>query len=119
MSTVEVFIASWSGTQKYLPECLASFEKQTKKADFLHVDGTERRAMHKWNERMAACEHDYLALPHADDVYQLEFLEKMCAFLDAHPESVAVFCLDYIVNAQGQRIGQTDLRIKKRELYDY
>lgn len=79
-----------------------------------------RRAYLKWNEAIEECETEYLSLPHSDDIYLPTFLEESVAWLDAHPDAAAVFTLDYLIDAEGNRVGQTSLNVgEEKDQYGY
>lgn len=65
---------------------------------------------------------DYIAVYHADDVYDPRIVEREVGFLQTHPGAGAVFCLDIFIDAEGSEYGRLalppELRGRRRPL-DY
>lgn len=101
---VEIVIATYPGGERYLQETVDSFVEQGVQPSIVNDN---RSTDEKWNEAIDECESDYLCLAHHDDAYLPNYLEEMTGFLDAHPECIAAFCLDYLIDESGKRIGQT------------
>ena len=49
---------------------------------------------------------EFVAVFHADDVYRPTIVSSEVAFLRAHPEAAAVFCLDRFIDASGREYGR-------------
>lgn len=58
------------------------------------------------NTGLALARGDYVAVYHADDVYEPVIMERELDFLQRHPETGAVFCLDVFVDAEGREYGR-------------
>lgn len=61
------------------------------------------------NDGIARCRGDYIAVYHADDVYDCEIVRREVEFLQRCPEAGAVFCLDVIIDQAGRPIGRVAL----------
>lgn len=48
---------------------------------------------------------EVVAVYHTDDVYEPTIVEKELAYLQAHPEAGAVFCLDHFIDYEGRVYG--------------
>jgi len=51
---------------------------------------------------------DYIAIYHGDDIYLPTIVAEEAAYLQSHPSSAAVFCLDDYMDEQGKIFGQTN-----------
>ncbi len=51
----------------------------------------------------------YLAIYHADDVYEPTIVEREVGHLESHPEVAAVFCTDHFINDEGRVFGGASL----------
>jgi hypothetical protein len=61
------------------------------------------------NAGIALARGDLIAVRHADDIYLPNLVEAEVAYLDAHPEVGAVFCLAAFVDAEGVEYGRMPL----------
>lgn len=61
------------------------------------------------NDGIALATGDLIGVFHADDVYLPEMVAREVAWLEAHPEAGAVFCLDVFVDAEGHEFGRLEL----------
>lgn len=61
------------------------------------------------NDGIAMARGDYIAVYHADDVYQPHIVEREVAFLERHPEAGAVFCQDVFIDPSGDELGRLQL----------
>lgn len=52
---------------------------------------------------------EFIAIYHADDVYDSRIVEREVEFLQRHPEAGAVFCLDVFVDEQNREYGRLEL----------
>ncbi len=52
---------------------------------------------------------ELIAIYHSDDSYQPDIVAKEVAYLQAHPEVGAVFCLEHFMDEQGRIFGGADL----------
>lgn len=74
--------------------------------------------LNHWNVLLQEAKGDYIALYHADDVYHQEIVEKEIHVLCTHHNAGAVFCLDRLIDEQGNYVRDgivlpQRLRIKK------
>jgi glycosyltransferase involved in cell wall biosynthesis len=63
---------------------------------------------------------EFVAVYHADDVYDSRIVERELAFLLAHPDAGAVFCLDRFIDEAGREYGRLRLppALAHVELFD-
>jgi glycosyltransferase involved in cell wall biosynthesis len=63
---------------------------------------------------------DYVAIYHADDVYDPRIVERELAFLLAHDEVGAVFCLDRFIDELGHEYGRLQLppALRTTQIFD-
>ncbi len=62
-----------------------------------------------WNAGIALAAGDYIAIYHADDVYDPRIVEREVAFLQRYPEAGAVFCKDIFIDPEGREVGRLSL----------
>jgi glycosyltransferase involved in cell wall biosynthesis len=58
------------------------------------------------NDGIRMARGDYIAVYHADDVYDSRIVSREVEYLIRHPEAWAVFCLDIFVDADGREYGR-------------
>jgi glycosyltransferase involved in cell wall biosynthesis len=89
---------------------LKSFRQQDNKGQFGNV-----------NDGLARANGEFIAVYHADDVYQPEIVEHEVAFLRRHPECGAAFCLDIFIDANGREYGRLSIpaAVRGGEPLDY
>jgi GT2 family glycosyltransferase len=58
------------------------------------------------NVGIAQARGPYVAVYHADDVYDARIVEREVAFLEAHPGAGAVFCQDIFIDEVGREYGR-------------
>jgi glycosyltransferase involved in cell wall biosynthesis len=61
------------------------------------------------NAGLALAGGEFVAVFHADDVYEPDIVAREVEFLQAHPEAGAVFCLDKFIDARGVEYGRLTL----------
>jgi GT2 family glycosyltransferase len=61
------------------------------------------------NAGIALARGEFVAVFHADDLYDADILEREVAFLSEHPKVTAVFCLDKFIDAAGREYGRLAL----------
>lgn len=61
------------------------------------------------NAGIALARGDYVAVFHADDVYDPDIVEREVAFLEENPGVAAVFCLDRFIDAEGREYARLSL----------
>lgn len=68
------------------------------------------------NAGVAAARGEFIAVYHADDVYESTIVEREADFLCRHPDVGAVFCLDIFIDAQGREYHRLALPPELRDL---
>jgi glycosyltransferase involved in cell wall biosynthesis len=63
------------------------------------------------NTAIRKAQADIIALLDSDDLWEPQFLEKMVAHLNNHPEAAAVYCGFQYVDAAGQPVGQPSCKV--------
>jgi cellulose synthase/poly-beta-1,6-N-acetylglucosamine synthase-like glycosyltransferase len=66
------------------------------------------------NDGLAKATGDYVAVYHADDVYDPRIVEREVALLEAHPQVGAVFCEDIFIDPRGRELGRLELPAEVR-----
>jgi len=61
------------------------------------------------NDGIVRAQGEYIAVYHADDVYDPIIVEREVTFLQEHPEAGAVFCLALFIDALGRKCGSLQL----------
>lgn len=61
------------------------------------------------NKAVSLARGDLVAVYHSDDVYEPTIVQKEVAYLLAHPEVGAVFCLDHFMDEKGRTFGGATL----------
>ena len=57
------------------------------------------------NRAISLSKGEFIAVYHTDDVYEPAIVEKELAYLQAHPDAGAVFCLDHFMDYEGNVYG--------------
>ena len=73
------------------------------------------------NAGVALARGDFVAIYHADDLYEPTIVEREVAFLAAHPTIGTVFCLDVFIDATGREYGRLTLppELRDKEVLEY
>lgn len=58
------------------------------------------------NDGISRAGGEYIAIYHADDVYDPKIVEREVGFLEQFKQAGAVFCYDIFINAEGQEYGR-------------
>lgn len=66
------------------------------------------------NDGIAMAKGEYIAIYHADDVYDSKIVEREVEFLQQHRKAGAVFCKDIFINPEGQERGRFELPAEVR-----
>jgi glycosyltransferase involved in cell wall biosynthesis len=100
----EIIVMDDASTDR-TPEVVASY------GDKVHYyRQAENRGIYgNMNDGIALAEGEYIAIYHADDVYNPRIVEREVEFLQQHPEAGAVFCKDIFINPEGQECGRLEL----------
>lgn len=61
------------------------------------------------NDGIALARGTFICVYHADDIYEPTIVEREVDFLQCHPETGAVFCLDTFINATGNEYGRLSI----------
>ena len=130
---VSIVIPAYN-TERFLGEALASVCAQSHTAievivcDDASTDSTREIATGTGDDRVRYLRNDttlggygamnrgvresrgeYVAIYHADDVYDRRIVERELTFLLEHPDAGAVFCLDRFINETGHEYGRLAL----------
>ena len=68
------------------------------------------------NEALSMAQGTYIAVYHADDVYEPSIVQKEVEFFENHPEVGAVFCQDIFIDAEGNEYGRLTIPAEIRHL---
>lgn len=73
------------------------------------------------NDGIAKARGKYIAVYHADDVYNSKIVEREVEFLENHPEAGAVFCFDIFINAEGREYNRLKVpqELQNKDCLDY
>jgi glycosyltransferase involved in cell wall biosynthesis len=66
------------------------------------------------NQAVTLARGDLIAIYHSDDFYEPNIVEKEAAYLQAHPEAGAVFCMEHFMDEQGAIFGGASLPAELR-----
>lgn len=61
------------------------------------------------NAGIGECQGEFVAVYHADDIYEPTIVQREVAFLQKHREAGAVFCMDTFIDANGDVYDRLDL----------
>jgi glycosyltransferase involved in cell wall biosynthesis len=141
---VSIVIPAYNA-ERFLTEALASVRKQSHDAievivcDDASTDATsaiaqgtgDRRVRYLRNDRtlggygamnrgVRESRGDYVAIYHADDVYEPEIVERELASLLEHDDIGAVFCLDRFIDESGHEYGRLRLpsELRTTQIFD-
>jgi GT2 family glycosyltransferase len=141
---VTIVVPVYNGA-KHLRECLDSLVNQTwRHRDILVMDDAStdetprivegygkqvdvvrqvrnRGQFQNVEDGIARARGRYVAVYHADDVYDPEIVAREVAFLEAHPDVGTVFCLDRFLDEAGREYGRLTLpaSLRGRTILDY
>ncbi|HVF10570.1 MAG TPA: glycosyltransferase [Abditibacteriaceae bacterium] len=87
------------------PDIIASYGDRVQ----CHRQPQNRGIYANMNDGIALARGEYIAIYHADDVYDPSIVEREVAFLQRHPEAGAVFCKDIFIDSTGRELGQLEL----------
>lgn len=74
-----------------------------------HRQPTNRGQFDNVNDGIGMASGQYIAVYHADDIYDPRIVELEVKFLQKYPETGAVFCLDIFIDAKGLEYGRLDI----------
>jgi glycosyltransferase involved in cell wall biosynthesis len=72
----------------------------------IHRNATNVGAEENFNNCIRLAQGKYMAILHADDLYEPQMLECQVAFLENHVEAGAVFTAASVINETGKRFGE-------------
>lgn len=78
-------------------------------------------AEHNWTKCVKLATGDYIAIFHADDIYNHRIIEKQIKILENYPSVLAVFTMADYINNDDKTIGGCDLppELKHRNIYNF
>lgn len=99
------------------PEIAANYGDRVK----YYRQSQNKRQYQNVNEALTMVRGEYVAVYHADDVYEPEIVEREVEFFERHRDVGAVFCRDVFINSEGREYGRLSLpdEIRERETLDY
>lgn len=100
----EVLVMDNASTDR-TPEIVASYGARVK----YHRQPQNRGLYQNMNDGIAISGGEYIAIYHADDIYEPAIVEREAAFLDRYPEAGAVFCADIFMTPDGREYGRLEL----------
>jgi glycosyltransferase involved in cell wall biosynthesis len=105
--------ASTDGT----PQIIAEYENRVS----YHRQNRNKGQFANVNDGIALARGEFIAVYHADDIYDQGIVEREVEFLLAYPEAGAVFALDIFVGPTGQEYGRLTLprELQGRVLLEY
>jgi glycosyltransferase involved in cell wall biosynthesis len=101
---LEVIVVDDASTDS-TPEILASYGDRIR----VHRQLATRGIYGNANDGIALASGELVGVFHSDDVYLPELVEREVAWLEAHPEAGAVFCVDVFIDGEGREFGRLDL----------
>lgn len=78
-------------------------------------------AEHNWTKCVKLAKGDYIAIFHADDIYNHRIIEKQIKILENYPFVLAVFTMADYINNYGKTIGGCNLppELKHKNIYNF
>jgi len=74
-----------------------------------HRQARNRGQFGNVNDGIRLARGKYVAVYHSDDIYHPEIVAREVAFLEAHPETAAVFAMEIFMDAEGRDRGRLQL----------
>jgi glycosyltransferase involved in cell wall biosynthesis len=112
----EIIVCDDASTDE-TPEVIASYADRVRALSQTVNRGIYANA----NDGIAAARGEFIAVYHADDVYDSRIVERSVTFLRDHPQAGAVFCLAVFVDAKNREYARPVLppEVRGRALLDY
>lgn len=74
-----------------------------------HRQEHNRGSYENVNDHIATARGDYVAIYHADDIYEPCIVERQVEALESNPEAGAAFCKDIFIDPDGREVGRLQL----------
>lgn len=110
-SRVEILVMDDASTDS-TPEIIASYGDRVK----CYRQAQNKRQYQNVNEALAMVNGEYVAIYHADDIYEPTIVEREVDFFEHYPEVGAVFCHDIFINDEGREYGRLTIPAEIRAL---
>jgi len=101
---LEILVMDDASTDR-TPEIIASYGGRVQH----HRQPQNRGIYANANDGIARARGDYVAVYHADDIYEPAIVEREVRFLERYPEAGAVFCSDIFIDPEGREEGRLRL----------
>ncbi len=108
---VEILVMDDASTDS-TPEIITSYGDRVK----YYRQAQNKRQYQNVNEALTMVNGEYIAIYHADDVYEPTIVEREVEFFEKHPEVGAVFCRDVFINDEGREYGRLTIPAEIRDL---
>src|SRR6266446_157496 len=108
---IEVLVMNDASTDS-TPDIIAGYGDRLRHYSQLH----NKRQYQNVNEGLDMVKGKYIAIYHADDVYEPAIVQKEVEFLENHPHVGAIFCHDIFINAEGHEYGRLSIPAELRQL---
>jgi glycosyltransferase involved in cell wall biosynthesis len=100
-SPVEIIVMD-DGSTDTSADIIRSYKDRVK----VHRQARNRGQFDNVNDGIALATGEYIAVYHADDIYDANIVDREVAFLLKYPEAGAVFCLDIFIDSMGHECGR-------------
>lgn len=113
---VEILVMDDASTDS-TPEIIASYGDRVK----YYRQARNKRQYQNVNEALEMVTGEYIAVYHADDVYEPNIVERGVEFFEEHPKVGALFCHDIFINAEGKEYGRLSIpeELRSKVSLDY
>jgi GT2 family glycosyltransferase len=101
---LEVLVMDDASTDS-TPDVVASYGNRV----MCHRQKENRGIYGNTNDGIAMARGEYIAVYHADDIYDANLIEREVAFFEQYPEAGAVFCKDIFIDPQGHEQGRLEI----------
>jgi|GEM_PF-905833 len=106
---LEIFVMDDASTDS-TPDIIASYGNKVR-----HIRQPQNRGIYSnANDGIALAHGEYIAVYHADDVYDPRIVEREVYYLERHKEVGAVFCKDIFVDGENKEYGRLQLQPEVR-----
>ena len=113
---VEILVMDDASTDS-TPDIVASYGNRVK----YYRQQQNKRQYQNVNEALEMVNGEFIAVYHADDIYETTIVEREVDFFQKHSEVGAVFCHDIFINQEGHEYGRLTIpdEIRGKETLDY